>query len=58
MNVLSGWFPVSQHVTATVPAPQLVATRAASPDLYEWEASALNREHTRATAEEIRLFFT
>lgn len=45
MNVLSGWFPVSQqHVTATVPAPQLVATRAASPDLSEWEANALNRK--------------
>lgn len=45
MNVLSGWFPVSQqHVTATVPAPQLVATREASPDLCEWEANALNRE--------------
>lgn len=57
MNVLFGWFPVSQHVNTTVPALQLVATRVASPNLSEWEASALNREHSRGTAEEIGLLF-
>lgn len=56
MNVLSGWFPVSQHVNTTVPALQLVATRVA-PNLSEWEASALNREHSRGTAEETGLLF-